>query len=287
MRSIIGDYLNLHIKHFTSMNLCFSRFVFFLLMTLVCYPSETYARKKNKHRNNLTAYIVEPDALAAKAKQEGCVLPILAVNLHQTERIQSRYREGIDVSHYQGHIDWDQVAGSAKISYVYLKATEGATYVDDTYARNLNEVRRVGLSVGSYHFYRPNVSWREQLQNLTSIVKLHEQDLVPIIDIEHRGRVSDKQFLRDLKQFVHHVERYYGKKPLLYSYQNFYNKHLKGHFTDYHWMIAKYQESEPILEDGHDYIMWQYTQAGSMPGVKGNVDRSCIMGGFELYQIQL
>ena len=266
----------------------FFSFVFLVLALLIIVPADGYSRKRNKRSKGIVELnVIEPDMLAMKAKQEGTVLLIAQADPNGGANIDSRFREGIDVSHYQGRIDWDQVAGSAKISYVYLKATEGATYVDDTYSRNLNEVRRVGLSVGSYHFYRPNTSWREQLTNLTSIVKAHEQDLVPIIDIEHRGRVSEAKFIRDLKAFISHVERHYGKKPLLYSYQNFYNKHLKGHFTDYHWMIAKYQDAEPVLDDGKDYIMWQYTQAGCMPGVKGNVDRSRIMGEFSFFQVQL
>lgn len=105
-------------------------------------------------------------------------------------------KEGIDVSHYQGEINWDAVAGDGKISYAYLKATEGATLVDDTYARNLSEAKRVGLKVGSYHFYRPNTDWRKQLENLSSVVKPGEQDLLPIIDIEHRGKGSDEAFLK-------------------------------------------------------------------------------------------
>ena len=202
-------------------------------------------------------------------------------------RINSRYREGIDVSHYQGSINWDEVVRGTQMSYVYLKATEGASLVDDTYRRNLAEARRVGLSVGSYHFYRTNINWQEQFANLTSVVKREDQDLVPIIDIEHRGSVSSEAFIRDLKAFVAKVTEYYGKKPLLYTYHNFYNRYLLGEFSDYHFMIARYRSDSPILDDGKDYIMWQYTSTGSIPGIKGNVDRSKIMGEYSLYQVML
>ncbi len=199
----------------------------------------------------------------------------------------SRFREGIDVSRYQGVINWDQVAGSGEISYAYLKATEGASLVDVTYERNLREARRVGLSVGSYHFYRPNIDWRTQFENLTAAVRAGEQDLVPIIDIETRGRVSHEKFIRDLEKFVNAVTRHYGKKPLLYTFQNFYNKHLCGYFPDHHWMIARYQDDAPTLHDGKDYIIWQYTASGAIPGVEGDVDRSRIMGDFHLWQLEL
>ena len=265
----------------------FSSFVLLVIAILILNPFDAAARRKSRRQRMVEVSVVEPDLLAQKARQEGCAIETESVDLNQVLKRNSRYREGIDVSHYQGRIDWDQVAGSEKICYVYLKATEGATYVDDTYQRNLREVKRVGLCVGSYHFYRPNVNWREQLKNLTENVKLKEQDLVPIIDIEHRGRVSESKFIRDLKVFVEHVEHFYGKKPLLYSYQNFYNRYLKGHFPDHHWMIAKYQDDKPVLHDGKEYGVWQYTQSGTMPGVRGGVDRSCLMDGFELYQLQM
>lgn len=264
-------------------------FCILTLITLFILPAPALARKKDKRGRHSTeaAYVIEPDMMAAKAVQEKRMTRATAMHSAPQGRINSRYKEGIDVSHYQGRIDWDQVAGSSKISYAYLKATEGANFVDDTYERNLREARRVGLSVGSYHFYRPNVSPEEQFRNLTNYVKASEQDLVPLIDIESRGRVSEQQFVEDLKKFVRLVEKHYGKKPLLYSYQNFYNRHLSNEFPGYPWMIAKYQSERPILTDGKDYLMWQYSSTGSIPGIKGNVDRSRLMGNHSLHQIQL
>ncbi len=266
------------------------RFVLLFLTVLALVPSaDAYGRKKaHRGRKGGVACIIEPDAMVARAHQEAKVLAVADFNgANVSGSINSRYREGIDVSHYQGNINWDQVAGSTKISYAYLKATEGATYVDDTYAYNLREARRVGLSVGSYHFYRPNVPVRQQFDNIVSNIKAEEQDLIPLIDVEHRGRVSDKKFIRDLKELLRLLEKHYGKKPLLYSYQNFYNRHLCGHFDGYHWMIAKYQDEKPVLNDDTDYIMWQYTAKGSIEGIRGHVDRSRIMGDFHLHQVGL
>lgn len=246
-------------------------------------------KDKNAHGKGETAFLAtEPDALSAPSAAERRVEHAAAVFLHQSHAsINSKYREGIDVSHYQGSINWDEVVGGTNISYVYLKATEGASLVDRTYARNLAEARRVGLSVGSYHFYRPNISWKEQFDNMVSVIKMEDQDLVPIIDIEHRGSVSSKTFIEDLRSFVEKVTEYYGKKPLLYTYHNFYNNYLVGQFKDYHFMIARYRSDRPTLNDGKDYIMWQYTCTGSIPGIRGDVDRSKIMGDYELHQVMM
>lgn len=262
------------------------------LCVFVLASTSAYGRKKSKRSRFDTgmAYVIEPDGMVARAMPESKVRPAVAMNVKPASsgHINTSYREGIDVSHYQERINWDQVAGGSRISYAYMKATEGATYVDDTYTYNLKEAKRVGLSVGSYHFYRPNVSPQQQFQNIKNNIRPEEQDLVPIIDIEHRGSVSETKFIADLAELIRLVENYYGKKPLLYSYQNFYNRHLLGKFKNYHWMIAKYdQSSQPVLKDGKDYIMWQYTSTGSIPGIKGNVDRSCLMHGFVLGQVGL
>ena len=229
-----------------------------------------------------------PDALPVTPISGGSMsgigaLPVLTSNFY----LGRRYLEGIDVSRYQGVIDWKAVARSRKISYAYMKATEGESLVDRMYRKNIVEARQAGIRVGSYHFYRPNVNWKRQVENMLKTVKPEEQDLVPIVDIEVRGRVNHEKFIRDLKQFISEVERFYGKKPLLYTYHNFYNKHLVGYFHGYHWMIARYREDAPTLNDGTDFIMWQYTASGEIEGVRGDVDRSCIMEGFRLYIVDM
>lgn len=192
------------------------------------------------------------------------------------------YREGIDVSHYQGRIDWKRVANEGGVSYVYIKATEGADLVDNLYASNLRDARSAGLSVGSYHFYRPRADVDAQFANMTCVVNKKDQDLVPIIDIEDDRSPSEEVFIANLRRFIERVTKHYGRKPLLYTGQNFYNKHFQGLFTEYQWMIAKYQDEPPVLLDDQFYLMWQYTAKGSVPGIKGNVDRSCLMGNGSL-----
>lgn len=196
-------------------------------------------------------------------------------------------REGIDISHYQGMIDWKVVAQSGEINYVYMKCTEGANYVDPTYARNSEQARRAGLPVGVYHFYKPEVSPQQQFENLIRVAKREDMDLLPMIDVEHRGKGSDASFVSNLKKFVELVTDYYGCRPLMYSGQNFYNKFLAGHFKDYVWMMAKYHETPPACTDGLDYCFWQFTSSSRVPGIQGNVDKSCIMEGHSLEEVAL
>lgn len=279
--------MKLDIKIIASIVLCF------------CVTSSAFAsdrRKPKKGTSAGNAIVSEPDRPVRHGRPEEAIAPLTDFLLPRKEdkssgkghgNINTRYTQGIDVSHYQYAIDWDRVAKNNNISYVYIKATEGNSFVDSYYQRNLEGARKAGISVGCYHFYRPNVDWRQQLAHLKNNVRKEDQDLVPMIDIEVTGRVSTSKLVADLQAFCQAVTDYYGKRPLLYTYRNFYNKHFTGYFREYQWMIAAYTSSEPRLEDGRDYIMWQYSDKGSIDGIRGNVDRSCLMGGFSLEQLRM
>lgn len=263
-------------------------YITILLLAFLFSTSGIEARSKKKKQVTLqsTARNSMPDVLPIipvirDGVTEKTELPELSSKIYMSQR----YFEGIDVSHYQGSINWKAVAATGEICYAYMKATEGESLVDRMYRRNIVEARRAGLLVGSYHFYRPNVSWKKQVANVIKNVRANEQDLAPIVDIEVRGRVSEEKFIRDLKQFIHAIEKHYGCKPLLYTYHNFYNKHLINQFIGYHWMIARYREDAPTLNDDTEYIMWQYTATGELEGVRGDVDRSCVMEGFRWYMV--
>ena len=189
------------------------------------------------------------------------------------------------MSHYQGSINWREVAKERNILYAYIKATEGTNLVDNTYHTNLRGARKAGLRVGAYHFFNPNANAREQFRNFSTVVKLKEQDLIPIIDIEHRGKSPLPEFRNRLKQFLQMVERHYGVRPILYTSRDFYNKYLSGPFTHYKYMIARYHPDIPQLCDNAAFVMWQYSATSRIPGIRGNVDRSCMMDSYTLSDI--
>ena len=199
--------------------------------------------------------------------------------------VPNRKIAGIDVSHYQGSINWHEVARNGNVDYVYIKATEGESLVDNTFRTNLIGARRAGFRVGIYHFYIPSVSPQRQFNNFRSTVNLKEMDLLPIIDIERRGREPLPQFQRNLKSFIQMIERHYGIKPILYCSRDFYNKYLSGPFTSYKYMIARYAEEVPQLCDEAAFVMWQYSATSRVRGIRGNVDRSCFMDHYTINDI--
>ena len=193
---------------------------------------------------------------------------------------------GIDVSHYQGAVFWETVGEHSRMQYVYLKCTEGGDRQDERYERNIELAHRHGLKVGSYHFFRPKTSTLVQLRNLKIQCLPGEQDLIPMIDVERDGGLSSQALCDSLLKFLDMVTQAYHQKPLVYTYRNFYNKHLVGRLDDYQLMIAMYADEEPVLADGRDFTLWQYTQHGRISGVRGHVDKSRFMGHHTLRDIR-
>ena len=97
---------------------------------------------------------------------------------------------GIDISHYQGEVFWKTIGDNTRMAYVYIKATEGGDRIDKRYENNLLTARKHGLKVGSYHFYRPITPQEKQLKNFTTQCLPHEQDLIPMIDVETKNGLA-------------------------------------------------------------------------------------------------
>lgn len=192
---------------------------------------------------------------------------------------------GIDLSHYQGTVFWETV-GQTKMAYVYLKASEGASNIDSKYKQNIDLAHQYGLKVGSYHFYRPKISQEVQLANFMAQCRPGDQDLIPMIDVETKSGLPTQEFRDSLGKFLVLVEKAYKQKPLVYTGTNFYNAYLQGLLDDYKLMIAQYSSREPVLTDGKEYIMWQYTGKGHLNGVNGYVDKSRFMGRHKLREIR-
>lgn len=195
---------------------------------------------------------------------------------------------GLDMSHYQGDVWWETVAENSnhKLYYVYLKATEGSTIIDKRYYENIRAAQRHRMKVGSYHFYRPRTPQIEQLRNFRAQCRPQDQDLIPMVDIETTGGLSDYALRDSLNTFLELMTQEYGVRPLVYTYTNFYNKHLSGSLDGYKLFIAQYNGREPELNDGRDIFAWQYTGKGSINGVRGYVDKSRLIGRHSMREIR-
>lgn len=193
--------------------------------------------------------------------------------------------DGIDVSNYQKDIDWRTTAKDPNIKYVYVKATEGATHRQHHYRRNIENARQHGIKVGSYHFMRTTTTIQSQFENFISVVKREEQDLVPLLDVETRDGWTIKQLQDSVLYFAQLLEEHFGCKPMIYTSSSYFNNYLGERFASYPLFIARYAKSEPQLKFGAKWILWQFSDRGSIDGIDALVDLSRFNRGFSVKDI--
>jgi lysozyme len=196
---------------------------------------------------------------------------------------------GIDISHHQGIISWYEVKDweGNEIKFVYIKATEGATNIDTMYSRNMAEARKFQFLVGSYHYFRTTSSPQEQFDNFKKVVQKDSQDLIPLVDVEEKKNWDDKVFHKNLAQFLNLVENYFGKKPLIYSVNSFYNFNLAGKYNGYNILIGRYGKNSPNMKDKRDWSIWQFSETGRVKGIPKPVDIDVLNERFNLDSLLL
>lgn len=189
----------------------------------------------------------------------------------------NQHLTGVDLSNHQGQVDFQQIK-QAGMTFVFIKATQGETFVDPDYAQNMAAARAAGLAAGPYHFYMTNDQPETQFANLSKTVSLQSGDLPPVVDIEvlHKGTLPEMAV--NLRSFLDKIETHYGVKPILYTGVRFANEHLKD-FGEYPLWIAEYKVDAPSLPQGwKGWTIWQYSQEASVAGVDGPVDANRLNG---------
>jgi lysozyme len=194
---------------------------------------------------------------------------------------------GIDVSHYQGNIDWNLVAQDTNIQFVYIKATEGKSYLDDKYKQNIEQARNVGLSVGSYHFFRMTSSPQEQFENITNNIDKNQQDLIPMIDVETTDGKSVDEVRNALKKLTNLMEKHYGKKTLIYGTMRSYNTICAPDFNDHLLYIGRFSDTlPPKIKGGGKAAVWQFSEKGRIKGIPRDVDLNRFHPDFNISAIK-
>lgn len=194
-----------------------------------------------------------------------------------TERLDGFGVHGIDVSHYQKEINWEEVMRE-QVHFAFVKATEGQTYRDSIYCHNWDEMQRVGIMRGAYHFYVPSVHPLEQANNYIGTVDLAGGDLPPVLDFEKTGGKTAAAIRSDLRVWLDEVEAFFGVKPIIYTNQQLYHRYLKGHFDGYPLWVARYNTIAPDMPRHQPWTFWQYGNRGRIAGISGPVDFNVFNG---------
>lgn len=192
--------------------------------------------------------------------------------------------KGIDVSHYNGVIDWKKVK-EAGYEFAFLKATEGGDWVDQTFAENRKAARAAGVSVGFYHFFRPSTPVDLQVANFVKTVGKLEQDaLRPVLDIEDPRlwkNLNVRERVTLVLDWCQKIKATMGVTPMIYGSPNFFSEVLQNapELAAYDLWIANYNTADPIVpKPWTKWTFWQHSDKGTVPGINGDVDLNWFSG---------
>jgi lysozyme len=187
---------------------------------------------------------------------------------------------GIDVSAYQGSsIAWHSVAASG-ISFAYIRAADGAESPDGQFANNWHGASAAGVTPGAYLFFEPNQSPVAQADLLISQLRsvgFTHGDLVPTIDVETTDGEPQSVVVANLRTMVNAVSAAIGSLPAIYCSPSWWNGNINSAaFTLDPLWVANWFVSQPSVPEnnwgGTGWQVWQYSDAGSVPGISGAVD---------------
>jgi len=190
-------------------------------------------------------------------------------------------REGIDVSHWQGNIDWARVKAAGK-TFAIAKATEGVGFKDDKYDRNKAGAMGQGIKFGAYHFARPGAN--DPVQEADWFVNnmgLQRGMLIPTLDLEVTGGLGPTALTNWTKAWLQRVYTRTGVRPMIYTSPSFWRNNLNNTrwFADngyaFLW-VAHWGTTSPSVPaenwGGRSWTFWQYSSTGTVPGISGRVD---------------
>lgn len=178
---------------------------------------------------------------------------------------------GVDVSSYQGTIEWDTLA-SHNIRFAFIKATEGSSLVDDCFAKNWADASQTDLRIGAYHFFSFESPGETQADLFCKTVTPVDDMLPPVIDVEYYGEfkserdISVSDVKRALRVLVDRLEDAYGMKPIIYASKKTYDTIVKEEFGDCDlWIRSVYSAARNNI----DWTFWQYSSRHLLQGYSG------------------
>ncbi|TWP23578.1 lysozyme [Apibacter muscae] len=188
---------------------------------------------------------------------------------------------GIDISRHQNNIQW-YLIDTTEVHFVYIKATEGSDFIDRKFSYNWKKAWERNIPVGAYHFFTFCKSGNDQANNFINTVPKLSEILPPVIDLEYGGncktsRLSKNEILKEIKIFEEKIHNYYGKKPILYVTQEFYEDFLMDKFHDNPLWYRNIYRS-PKIKGDRNWLFWQYSNRGHMNGINTYVDLNVFHG---------
>lgn len=184
--------------------------------------------------------------------------------------------QGIDVSGYQGDVDYQKVKEDG-IEIVYIKSSEGFSYIDSRFERNYAKAKENGLKIGFYHYVtaRTEEEARRQAQFFVSVIGKKTVDCKLAMDFENFGSLAREEVNKIGIAFIQKVEELSKKQAIVYSNAYAASNIWNGEITKYPLWIAQYEVSKPQNNGTWEsWAGWQYTDEGKVNGIANYVDRN-------------
>ena len=190
------------------------------------------------------------------------------------------YIDGIDVSNWQGRIDWARVRAAGK-RFVIAKASEGVGYEDRSYDRNKSGAMGQGIAFGAYHFARPENDPIKEADWFIQVAGYKRGMIIPTLDLERTGGRSPAGLTRWTKAWLQRVYDRLGVRAMIYTSPSFWRENLDNTawFANNGYAvlwIAHWKRTSPSVPasnwGGRSWTIWQYSSTGSVPGISGDVD---------------
>lgn len=207
------------------------------------------------------------------------ILPASASAAHSGNQIS-----GIDVSVWQGDIDFERVKASG-IDSVYIRACEGVNIKDRYFERNYEKARESGLKYGFYHYVtaRSAEEAEEQADFFASLIKTKPCDMRAVMDFENLSGLTAGESVNIAEHYLERLSEHLGYTPALYSDAYDAASIWKSHLKRYPLWVADYGVREPYSIGGWPYWSgFQYDDKGKVPGISGHVDLDYFKGAIFL-----
>lgn len=192
---------------------------------------------------------------------------------------------GIDISKYQSNVIWNELyvnvdslgnyqfppstSFSSPISFIFVRATQGATDVDPNFESHFDNARNIAFTCGAYHVFSSLSSPYEQARNFINTVKLEKGNLPPVLDIERNvvEAIPPDTLYKRMQIWLDIIEKHYSCRPIIYIGDHVKAKYFSNAlFMKYHFWIARYSDEEKLQTD--KWMFWQFTESGRLGGNK-------------------
>ena len=190
------------------------------------------------------------------------------------------YLPGIDVSHYQGAVDWRAVAASG-VRFAFIKATDGVDDVDPLFQQNWAGAGAATILRSAYHFFRPGLDAKRQAERFLGVLAMDDLAIAPALDVEVTDGLDPAALQQGIRCWLDEVAAALGRPPIVYTDPMFWRANVGGDFGAYPFWLACYADQPEVPAAWRGWTFWQHSDVGRVPGIVGHVDLDCCALSYE------